>query len=76
MTRQRIIKRTIEAINQLPDDKAEEISDFADIIIKKFEDNRINENIQQYVSEGSVFNFLNEDKELYTSNDLKVKFNE
>lgn len=35
MTRQAIIERTIKAINQLPEDKEEEISDFADFVIKK-----------------------------------------
>jgi len=33
MTRQAIIERTIQASNQLPEDKAEEISDFADFVI-------------------------------------------
>jgi hypothetical protein len=32
MTRQIIIERTLKAINQLPEDKAEEISDFADFV--------------------------------------------
>ena len=50
MTRQAIIERTIKAINQLPEDKAEEISDFADFVIKKFEENRITKTIQQLAS--------------------------
>jgi antirestriction protein len=75
MTRQAIIERTIKAINQLPEDKAEEISDFADFVIKKFEDNRIIENIQQLASKSQTFDFLNEEEDLYTSNDLKEKYN-
>jgi hypothetical protein len=35
MTKQKIIDKTLEAINQLPTDKAEEISDFADFVLKK-----------------------------------------
>lgn len=38
MTRQIIIERTLKAINQLPEEKAKEISDFADFMIKKYED--------------------------------------
>lgn len=75
MTRQAIIERTIKAINQLPEDKAEEISDFADFVIKKFEDSRITESIQQLASKSQAFDFLNEEEDLYSSNDLKEKYN-
>jgi hypothetical protein len=75
MTRQAIIERTIKAINQLPEDKAEEISDFADFVIKKFEDNRITESIQQLASKSQAFDFLNDEEDIYSSNDLKVKYN-
>jgi uncharacterized membrane-anchored protein YjiN (DUF445 family) len=76
MTRQAIIERTIKAINQLPEDKAEEISDFADYVIKKFEDNRINESIQLYASKSQAFGFLNDEEDLYSSNDLREKYND
>ena len=75
MTRQAIIERTIKAINQLPENKAEEISDFADFVIKKFEDNRITESIQQLASKSQAFDFLNDEEDLYSSNDLKEKYN-
>ena len=75
MTRQAIIERTIKAINQLPEDKAEEISDFADFVIKKFEDNRITESIQQLASKSQSFAFLTDEEDLYSSNDLKEKYN-
>ncbi|OYU78850.1 MAG: hypothetical protein CFE23_16670 [Flavobacterium sp. BFFFF1] len=75
MTRQAIIERTIKAINQLPEDKAEEISDFADFVIKKFEDNRITESIQQLASKSQTFEFLNDEEDLYSSDDLKEKYN-
>jgi hypothetical protein len=76
MTKQAIIERTINAINQLPEDKAEEISDFADFIMKKFEENRLAKGIQQILSESETFNFLNEEEELYSVSDLKEKYNE
>ncbi len=75
MTRQAIIERTIKAINQLPEDKAEEISDFADFVIKKFEDNRITQSIQQLASKSNAFDFLNDEEDLYSSNELKEKYN-
>jgi hypothetical protein len=74
MTKQTIIDKTIQAINQLPPDKAEEISDFADFVLKKFEEHSIIANIQKIVSDSSTFNFLLEDEELYSVNDIKERF--
>ncbi len=76
MTRQAIIDRTVEVINQLPDEKASEISDFADFLLKKYEELLINQNIQKLVSEGAAFSFLNEEEDLYSLSDLKKKFHE
>jgi hypothetical protein len=76
MTKQAIIEKTIKAINQLPEDKAEEISDFADFVIMKFEETRITESIQQLAAKSQVFDFLNEEEDHYSSTDLKVKYNE
>lgn len=36
MTKQLIIKRPVNAINQLPAHKAEEISDFVDFLMKQY----------------------------------------
>ena len=75
MTRQAIIERTVEAINQLPPEKASEISDFADFIIKKYEEQLLTQNIQKLLSESESFSFLNDEAELYSLTDLKEKFN-
>ena len=75
MTRQLIIERTIKAINQLPDDKAEEISDFADFIMKRFEDHSLTEGIKQLTSNSQVFDFLKNEEDVYSEADLKVLYN-
>jgi superfamily I DNA/RNA helicase len=75
MTRQAIIERTLKAINQLPEDKAEEISDFADFVIKRFEDHKLTEAIQHMTSNSKGFEFLEEDEDLYTLADLKEVYN-
>lgn len=71
MTRQLIIERTIKAINQLPEDKAEEISDFADFIIKRYEEYCLTNGIQQLADKSKSFDFLKEEEELYSEADLK-----
>ena len=75
MTKQIIIERTLKAINQLPDDKAEEISDFADFVIKRYEEQKLTEGIQQLASDSKTFEFLDEEEELYSENDLKEVYN-
>lgn len=75
MTKQAIIEKTIRLLNQLPDDKAEEISDFADFIFKKYEESIISEGIQQLSSDSKTFEFLKEEEELYSLKDIKEKYN-
>ena len=74
MIREAIIERTIQIINQLPEDKALEIADFADFIIKKHEEQLLTDNIQKVVVESEAFNFLNEEDSIYSVSDLKERF--
>jgi hypothetical protein len=75
MTKQAIIERTLKAIDQLPEDKAEEISVFADFLIKRYEDDKLTKGIEQLTSGSQTFNFLNNEEDLYTTEDLKEKYN-
>ena len=75
MTRQAIIEKTVKAINQLPADKAEEISDFAEFVIKRYEEYLLNRGMQQLTSQSQAFDFLDEDEELYSRADLKEIYN-
>jgi hypothetical protein len=75
MTRKLIIERTVRAINQLPENKAEEISDFADFVAKRYEECRLTEGIQQLTLESQTFEFLKNEDELYSEADLKEVYN-
>ena len=75
MTRQAIIERTIKAINQLPEEKAEEISVFADFVIKRYEVHLLTQGIQQLTSDSQAFDFLHDDEDLYSMADLKEVYN-
>lgn len=57
MTRQAIIERTLKAINQLPEERAKEISDFAEFILKQYEEQQISKGIQQLTANSQAFNF-------------------
>jgi hypothetical protein len=71
MTKQLIIEKTVKVINQLPEEKAEEISDFADFIIKRYEEQRLIHGIQQLTSNSQTFDFLKDEEDLYSEADLK-----
>ena len=75
MTRKIIIERTLKVINQLPEDKAEEISDFADFVFKRYEENELTNGIQKMVSESQAFDFLNNEEDIYSLADLKEIYN-
>jgi len=75
MNEQVIIERTLKAINQLPEDKAEEISDFADFLTKRYEEQLLLKGIQKLSSDSQSFNFLEDEEELYSIEDLKEVYN-
>ena len=76
MTKQLIIERTLKVIYQLPEDKLIEISDFADFVFKRYEENELSKGIQQISSDSKAFEFLKNEEEIYSMNDLKKKYNE
>jgi stress response protein YsnF len=66
---------TVEVISYLPVDKAEEISDFADFVKKRYEESELVQGIQRMTSESAAFEFLNEEEELYSVADLQIVYN-
>ena len=71
MTRNLIIEKTLLVISKLPEDKAIEISDFAEFVFKKYEAELLTDDIQKAISDSKSFNFLAEEEELYNLNDIK-----
>ena len=76
MTKQLMIEQTLKVFNQLPEDKVEEISDFAVFILKKYEDSILLKNLQKVVSNSNTFNFLNDEEDLYSLSDVKKLYND
>ena len=75
MTKQILIDRTIKVINDLPQDKAAEISDFAEFVFKRYEEHELIIGIQNIVSKSQAFEFLNNEEETYSMADLKEVYN-
>lgn len=75
MDKQVIIERTVKAIKYLPRDKAKEISDFADFILKQYEEQVLTEGIAHLTSSSKSFDFLKDEEDLYTEADIKEVYN-
>lgn len=76
MTRHALIERTLKTINHLPTEKIEEISTYAEFILKRHEEKNLFKGIQKLNTQSTSFDFLNEEEEIYSIADLKSQFDE
>jgi hypothetical protein len=74
MIRETLINNTIKSLSKLPDDKIQEVSDFTEYILKKFEEDTLQQGIEVLVSDSEAFQFLKDDEDLYTVNDIIEKY--
>jgi len=74
MNREIVIKKTIENLSKLPDSKLEEVSEYAEFLLKRIEDRSLAEGIEMLMSDSKSFEYLAQDEEIYTVNDLKEKY--
>ena len=74
MNREILIKETIEKIQQLPDLKIKEVNDFTDFLLSRIDDKMLLEGIQKLTPHSKVFEYLKDEEELYTLNDIKEKY--
>lgn len=54
--------------------KAGEVSDFADRILKKHEEFTLQNGIEKLAEQSRAFQFLNDEEDLYTAEDIKEKY--
>ncbi len=74
MNRRILIKETMDKIHQLPDVKIQEISDFAEFLLSKIDDEILLKGIQKLASDSKSYEYLNKEEDLYSVNDLKEKY--
>ena len=74
MTREAIIQKTMEVLSVLPVEKLEEVSDFADYILKKYDDRSLQREMQTIVEDSEAFYFLKDEEDLYSIEDLKERY--
>ncbi len=74
MTREALIQKTVKTLNMLPAEKAGEVADFAEYILKKHEEYILQTGIETLVEQSQSFQFLNDEEDLYTIEDIKEKY--
>jgi hypothetical protein len=74
MNRQNILDKTLGIIAKLPNEKLAEIEHYATFLLKKHDEDILTNSIQSMAQKSETFNFLNQEEDLYTLDDLKVKF--
>ena len=74
MSRQELIESTLNKIKQLPDYKIKEVEDFAGYLLSRIDDDMIRKAAQKLSSDSKTFEFLEDDEDLYTVNDVKEKY--
>ena len=74
MNREILIKETLNKIQQLPDLKIQEINDFAEFLLSKIDDKILVEGIQKLASDSKSFEYLINEEDLYSVNDIKEKY--
>lgn len=75
MTKEQLINKTLSTLSRLPQDKIMEINDFADYLLKKYEEEIIRKAAGKLMSNSKTFEFLEEEEEIYTKDDLKSNKN-
>ena len=74
MAKQKLIDRTVETLERLPEHRIHEVADFADFILKKYEEQILQKGIETLTSQSDSFAFLQEEEDLYDEGDLKEKY--
>lgn len=74
MMKKQLISKTMETLEELPEEKVLQIFEFADFLLKKHEDELIQKGIYKITEESESFSFLHEEEDLYTVKDLKKRF--
>ena len=71
MTNAQLVNKTILNIQKLPLNKVQEVNDFVEFLLNKIDDQIITEGIKSLVQDSKTFQFLENEPDLYSVNDLK-----
>lgn len=74
MTKQQIISDTIDILNRLPDNKAEEIRNMLINYFNEKNDEIFEKGFSKLISDSESYSFLKEEPDLYSEKDLIIRY--
>ena len=74
MSREELIRDTVEKLRQLSDYGIQEVSDYVSFLASKLDDKIISEGIKTQASTSKSYEFLHTEEELYQVSDIKEKY--
>lgn len=74
MEREALMEKTIHKLEKMPIGRIREVSDIVELMSQRVEDAIIVEGIKDMAFNSKAFDFLKDEPDLYTLNDLKVRF--
>lgn len=74
MNKEILLKNTIANMQLLPDTKIQEVNDFVEFLLNKQANALLIEEIQYVTSHSKAFDFLQDEPDLYSIDDLKNRY--
>ncbi|ADR23207.1 hypothetical protein MATR_29440 [Marivirga tractuosa] len=74
MEKANLIQDTVDILDKMSDEKIQEVKDFASYILKKYEEDTLQNGLTQLANQSQTYHFLEEEEDLYTVEDLKIKY--
>lgn len=74
MNKEELLENVLEHCRKLPESQIAQLLDYAEFLAQKNENAALLKEISSLVEQSSSFDFLNEEPEIYTVNDVKVKY--
>lgn len=74
MTKEVLLRATIEKLTKLPRERLKEVADFAEFVLKKYEEEVLSKGMEKLIGKTKTYDFLRDEKVEYTVEDLKEKY--
>jgi hypothetical protein len=74
MSKEELLEHVLERCRKLPESQIAQLLDYAEFLAQKSENGALLKEISSLAEQSVSFDFLNEDPEIYTINDVKVKY--
>jgi hypothetical protein len=74
MKREALIQQMLATLQKLPEEKVSEVSTFALFLLKTHDEAILRNGVYELNNNSKSFDFLNDEPELYTVADLKVRY--